>query len=378
MIDYLTLRVIWWVLLGVLLIAFAIMDGFDLGVAALLPVLTKKDSQRRIMINTVAPTWEGNQVWFILAGGVFFAAWPFLYATAFSGFYLVMLLLLVTFIMRPVAFKYRSKLQNRYWRNSWDWIMAIAAWCACVIFGVAVGNVLQGVPFHFDANLRLFYTGSLVSLFNPFALMSGLICAAMLTAHGAVYLSCKTEDPIASRARQYAKIVIPFLAILFLFTGWWVGHEMIGYVVTSVPDHMAPSNPLHKMVAQQTGAWFANYADYPVLWLAPALAFFSFAATYFSIGRGQGKVAFLFSALGISCIVVSVGFSMFPFILPSSSMPDSSLTVWDASASQSSLMLMLVAVVIFLPLIVVYTSWVYRVMRGRVTEDSVNANKHSY
>ena len=154
--DYETLRVIWWALLGVLLIGFAIMDGFDLGVAMWLPIIAKYDVDRRILINSIAPTWEGNQVWFILGGGAIFAAWPALYALSFSGFYWAMLLVLLALIMRPVGFKYRSKLKSHTWRNNWDKILFVSGLVPALIFGVAVGNVLQGVPFHFDNSFNYF------------------------------------------------------------------------------------------------------------------------------------------------------------------------------------------------------------------------------
>ena len=168
--DYETLRVMWWVLLGVLLIGFAVMDGFDLGVAMWIPFLTRSEMERRILINSIAPTWEGNQVWFILGGGAIFAAWPALYALSFSGFYYAMLLVLLALILRPVGFKYRSKVDNSTWRTAWDIALFIGGFVPSLIFGVAMGNVLQGLPFHFDSSLRPFYTGSFFELLNPFGI----------------------------------------------------------------------------------------------------------------------------------------------------------------------------------------------------------------
>lgn len=186
--DYETLRIIWWVLLGTLLIGFAVMDGFDLGVAIWLPWLAKTDIDRRVLINSIAPTWEGNQVWFILGGGAIFAAWPALYALSFSGFYLAMLIVLLALILRPVGFKYRSKLPNAAWRSFWDKALFIGGFVPALIFGVAIGNVLQGVPFHFDESLRVFYTGTFLQLLNPFALLCGLVSVVMLAMHGAFSL----------------------------------------------------------------------------------------------------------------------------------------------------------------------------------------------
>ncbi|MDD5586349.1 MAG: cytochrome d ubiquinol oxidase subunit II, partial [Alphaproteobacteria bacterium] len=177
--DYEILRLIWWVLLGVLLMGFAVMDGFDMGAAALLPFVTRNDSERRIVINTVGPVWEGNQVWLILGAGAVFAAWPALYATAFSGFYLAMFLVLFTLILRPVAFKFRSKREGRLWRGTWDTCLFLSGTVPPLIFGVAFGNILQGVPFTFDEAMRMTYEGGLLGLLNPFALLCGLVSLAM-------------------------------------------------------------------------------------------------------------------------------------------------------------------------------------------------------
>src|SRR6516165_921644 len=188
MIDYETLKVIWWLFIGVLLIGFAVTDGFDLGIGTLLPFLGRNDEERRVMLNSVGPTWEGNQVWFITAGGAIFAAWPVVYATAFSGFYVALILTLFALFFRPVGFEYRSKLADPRWRNAWDWALFVGGAVPALIFGVAFGNLLQGVPFHFDADQRVFYTGSFWGLLNPFALLAGVVSLAMLAMHGAIFL----------------------------------------------------------------------------------------------------------------------------------------------------------------------------------------------
>ena len=188
MIDYEVLRVIWWVLVGVLLIGFAITDGFDLGVGALLTLIGKTDDERRVMINTVGPHWDGNQVWFITAGGAIFAAWPMIYATAFSGFYLALALVLIALWMRPLGFDFRSKLEDKRWRTSWDWALFTSGFVPALIFGVAFGNLLLGVPFELDGNLKATYTGSFFGLLTPFALVAGLVSVAMILNHGATPL----------------------------------------------------------------------------------------------------------------------------------------------------------------------------------------------
>lgn len=371
--DYETLRIVWWVLLGVLLIGFAVMDGFDLGVAMWLPWLAKTDMERRILINSIAPTWEGNQVWFILGGGAIFAAWPALYALSFSGFYLAMLLVLLALIMRPVGFKYRSKLTNPTWRSCWDWALFIGGFVPALIFGVAIGNVLQGVPFHFDVNLRSFYTGTFLGLLNPFALLCGLLSVCMLAMHGAFFLNVKTEGPLQQRARAAGRACALLSILLFICGGIWLYMAIDGYSLTSTLLHDGPSNPLHKTVVRQAFAWFANYQLMPVTILAPTIGIL--AAILAIIFANHGRTAFICSAGSVIGIVATVGISMFPFILPSSTDPAQSLTVWDSSSSQLTLFIMLGATVIFLPLVLIYTTWVYRVLRGKVTEQTIHDNK---
>ena len=367
--DYEILRVIWWVLLGVLLIGFAIMDGFDLGVAMWLPCLAKTDMERRVLINTVGPTWEGNQVWFILGGGAIFAAWPALYALAFSGFYLAMLVVLLALILRPVGFKYRSKLNNALWRSMWDWALFVGGFVPALIFGVAIGNVLQGVPFHFDDNLRSFYTGSFFGLLNPFALLCGLLSVSMLAMHGAFFIQVKTEAPLQQRAACAAKYSAVITVLLFIAGGIWLYTGIEGYALSSILAHDGPSNPLHKTIIRQAPAWFTNYETLPLTMLVPILGLLG---PLLAIALAKhAKTAFVFSALSLAGIIGTVGVSMFPFILPSSTHPAQSLMVWDSSSSQLTLLIMLVATVIFLPIVLAYTAWVYRVLRGKVTEKTI-------
>ncbi len=374
--DYETLRVIWWILLGVLLIGFAVMDGFDLGVAMWLPALGKSDNERRIIINTVGPTWEGNQVWFILGGGAIFAAWPQLYALSFSGFYLAMLVVLLSLILRPVGFKYRSKLKDSSWRTFWDYALFIGGFVPALIFGVAVGNVLQGVPFHIDDNLRVFYTGTFFGLLNPFALLCGLLSVVMLAMHGASFLNVKTEAPVQQRAKCASRVCALLVMVLFAAGGMWLYYSIDGYSLTSVMAHDGPSNPLHKTVEQAGMAWFSNYQSYPVTMFVPAIGFLGALIVLFF--ARFAKLSFVGSALSVAGIIGTVGISMFPFILPSSTFPQESLMVWDSSSSQLTLFIMLIATVFLLPIVLGYTAWVYRVLRGKVTESAVLSNDQSY
>ena len=378
--DYGTLRVIWWALLGVLLIAFALTDGFDMGVGALLPFVAKTDVERRVVINTVGPVWEGNQVWFILGGGAIFAAWPPLYAVSFSGFYLTMFVILAALILRPVAFKYRSKRDAAAWRNGWDWALFVGGAVPALLFGVAVGNVLLGVPFHLNEMLMPRYDGNFlmkfIGLLRPFALLAGVVSFSMLLMHGAAWLSLKTEGPVADRARRIGTIAGIVAMGGYALAGLWLalgidGFALMGEVVTD-----GPSNPLYSEVTQG-GSWLAAYAARPWIILAPLMGFVGMALALRGLKAGREVSTLLWSKLGITGVISSVGLTMFPFILPSTVDPNSSLTVWDASSSHQTLFIMLVCTVIFLPLILAYTAWVYKVLWGKVTETDVTGNSDS-
>ena len=371
------LRLIWWSLLGILLIGFAVMDGFDLGAAILLPFVAKTDGERRVVINSVGPVWEGNQVWLILGGGAIFAAWPLLYAVAFSGFYLAMFLVLCALIIRPVGFKFRSKLANPTWRTVWDWALFVGGLVPALIFGVALGNVLQGVPFRFDDALRMTYEGSLLGLLNPFALLCGLVSVAMLSMHGGAYLALKADQPVSARAAQFASRAALVLIVLFAIGGLWVAFLIDGFSISGDVLRDGPSNPLMKQVTTMAGGWLANYGKLPLIFLAPSTAFLGAALTILLLGRRRDGLAIVASALSVGGVIATAGLSVFPFLLPSSVDPNASLTVWDASSSQLTLMIMLIATLIFLPIVLLYTAWVYRVLRGRVTLGYVAENPTS-
>ena len=380
LIDYETLRVIWWLLLGVLLIGFAVMDGFDLGTAMLLPFVAKTDVERRVVINMVGPVWEGNQVWLILGGGAIFAAWPPLYAVSFSGFYLAMFAILFALILRPVGFKYRSKRDSATWRSAWDWALFVGGLVPALVMGVAVGNVLQGVPFHFGSDLRIYYDGTtLFELLNPFGLLAGLLSVAMLIMHGAAWLILKAEGPVAERARGYGSVAALLTIALFAIGGLWLWLGIDGYRITSEIVTAGPSNPLAKTVERASGIWFENYGAHPWMMIAPVLGFLGAAAALISLRARREVTALLFSSLSILGIISTVGLSMFPFILPSSIDPRASLTVWDASSSHLTLFIMLVVTAVFIPVIVAYTAWVYRILWGKVDEKAISdGSGHAY
>jgi cytochrome bd ubiquinol oxidase subunit II len=372
--DYEILRIIWWALLGVLLIGFAIMDGFDLGVAALLPIIGRSDTERRVLINTIGPVWEGNQVWFILGGGAIFAAWPLLYAVSFSGFYLAMFLVLAALILRPVGFKFRGKLASPVWRNFWDGALFLGGVVPALVFGVAVGNVLQGVPFFFDDSLRVTYTGGLLDLFNPFALLCGVLSLTMLIMHGGAYIALKTEAPLSARGARAGSVAAVLTVLLFAGGGVWIAYGVDGFVLAAGAVHDGPSNPLGKVVLPEPGAWLANYSFWPWMIGAPALGLIGASLAALLLRAGRAGLGFVASGIAVLGIVSTVGVSMFPFLLPSSTDPGSSLTVWDSSSSHLTLFIMLVATVVFMPIVLIYTAWVFRVLRGKVTAGYVENN----
>ena len=379
LISYETLRLIWWLLIGVLLIGFAVTDGFDLGTGILLPFAGKTDLERRVIINSIGPVWEGNQVWLILGGGAIFAAWPQLYAVSFSGFYLAMFVILVALILRPVAFKFRSKRDDPRWRARWDLALFVGGFVPALIFGVAIGNVLQGVPFRFSDDMHIFYEGSFFGLLNPFALLAGLVSVAMLVLHGAAWLQVKTDGLVAERARSFGSVAAIATVVLYALAGVALWQWVDGYRITSAIAVAGPSNPMFKTAEVAAGAWFANYAAHPWTWAAPALGLLSPLLALVFLRLRRAVPALLASALGIAAIILSVGAAMFPFILPSSLEPRASLTVWDSSSSHMTLFIMLVATTIFIPIIVAYTSWVYKVLWGKVDGQAIeDGSGHAY
>ncbi|MDH0140932.1 cytochrome d ubiquinol oxidase subunit II [Aquipseudomonas alcaligenes] len=377
MFDYESLKLIWWVLVGVLLIGFALTDGFDLGAAALMPFVGRTDNERRVVINTIAPHWDGNQVWLITAGGALFAAWPLVYAASFSGFYWAMLLVLFALFVRPVGFDYRSKLENTRWRQTWDWGLFVGGLVPSLVFGVAFGNLLLGVPFQFDADLRVTYYGSFWQLLNPFGLLAGVVSLSMLLLHGATWLMMRTEADVARRSRRAAQVTALVYLVAFIGAGAWLWLGNIqGQVLQGALDTGAALNPLGKQVAAGNAGWMANYAQYPLTKLAPLVGILGAVLALAAASGRKGGFAFLGSSLAIVGTLCTAGFALFPFIMPSSLDPASSLTVWDAVSSRMTLGIMFVVACIFVPIILAYTLWGYAKMWGTVTTAQIDSNRH--
>jgi cytochrome d ubiquinol oxidase subunit II len=375
--DYETLRVIWWLILGVLLIGFAVMDGFDLGVGVSFRFLGYTDEERRALIESIEPVWDGNQVWFILAGGAVFAAWPLLYAASFSGLYLAMFLLLVALILRPVGFMFRNKVADPRWRNAWDWALFIGGAVPALLFGVAFGNLFLGLPFHFDALQRPVFAGGLVSLLRPFALLAGVVSFAMLVMHGTAYAAMKVGPPMSERAAALGRVAAAIYLVAFVAAGFWVtgldGHHIaFGATGTGV------SNPIAKQVVLVHGGWLGNFRTHGALWLIPISAVAGATATWVLLGARLSVAAFLTSCLALAATILTAGVALFPFLMPSSTQPSHGLTIWDASSSQHTLGVMLGAVIVFLPIVLAYTAWVYRVLRGRVTLEEIRRHTGIY
>ena len=377
MFDYEVLRFVWWLLIGILLVGFAVADGFDMGVGMLTRLMGRNDTERRIMINSIAPHWDGNQVWLITAGGALFAAWPMVYAAAFSGFYVAMILVLASLFFRPVGFDYRSKIEDMRWRGMWDWGVFIGSFVPPLVIGVAFGNLLQGVPFHADEFLRLDYTGNFFQLLNPFGLLAGVVSVAMILTQGATYLQMRTEGELHLRSRAVAQVAALVMLVCFALAGVWVKYGIDGYVITSAIDHHAASNPLGKTVVREAGAWLVNFNHMPVLWLFPLLGVLLPLLTVIFSRCEKGGWAFISSSLTLACVIMTAGIALFPFIIPSSIEPGMSLTMWDSTSSQRTLTVMTFAAIIFVPIILAYTSWCYYKMYGRITKEHIERNTHS-
>lgn len=366
MIDYEVLKLIWWVLIGFLLIGFAVTDGFDLGLCTMLPFVGRDNDERRLMLNSIGPHWDGNQVWLITGGASIFAAWPPVYAAAFSGLYYAMLLVLFALFLRPAGIEYRSKLDDPRWRRGWDWGLFASGAVPTLIFGVAFGNLLLGLPFQLDADMRSHYSGSFWSLLHPFALLAGVVSLAMLVMHGMAFLNLRSDGALRGRARSVGRIAALILILAFALAGVWLS-GMKGLRLDALP--VAPQySILDKQVTVVDGGWLDNYGRHPWMIVAPALGFGGAMGMMLLLGR-LPVIAFICSAAAVIGVILTAGFSLFPFVLPSSVDLASSLTIWDATSTHLVLSWMFWSFLLFLPLILAYTIWSYRVMRGRLTRE---------
>lgn len=372
--DYETLKVIWWGLVLFLLVGFVVMDGFDLGVGMLLPVVGKTDDERRVLLNSVGPVWEGNQVWLIAGAGTLFAAWPLLYAAAFSALYVPFMFLLFGLFLRPVGFDYRSKLPDPVWRRWWDRALVVGGLLPTLVFGATLGLVLQGLPFRFDAALRIHYGA--FAFHWPLLLTAMGTALALLLLHGASFLQCKTQGAIAARSARLALWLGPLASALFALGGVWLG-EMAGYRITAIGDLNGALTPLMKEVVAVPAGWLGNFVAHPVLWAVPVLGLLLPLVCALASRLGKSGLALVASGGACAAMMLTVAIALFPFVLPSSLDPASSLTLWDSTSSERTLLIMLGIVGVLMPVNIGYTLWVYRVVRGRVSAEQVRQHGHS-
>ena len=331
----------WFLLIGVLLVGYAILDGFDLGVGMLHLFLARDDRERRLLMNSIGPVWDGNEVWLLTAGGAIFAAFPRVYATVFSGFYLALMLLLVGLILRAVSLEFRSKVEDRRWRASWDVAFAIGSFLPALLFGVAIGNVLRGLPLTGDGE----FAGTFFGLLNPFAVVIGLLSTAMFLMQGASWLTLKTTGVLRARAVAVAR------ASWIAFIALWLGATAFAFV--------------------EAPRLFANY-DRPLTWIAPLLFVACTAAFPIALAHGGGR-PFALSSLSIASLIAIMGQALFPYMVPSLGDPTLGLTIRNASSSPLTLQVMLTIALIGMPFVVAYTIWIYRHFRTPVVLD-----EHSY
>lgn len=364
--EYVTLKVIWWGIITFLVIAFAITGGMDIGVNILLPIVGRNETDRRLILSAVGPTWEGNQVWLVTFGAALFAVWPSVYATAFSSLYFALMLALLMLILRPPGLDYRTKIDSATWRQMWDLCLIVGGVVLALVFGVAIGNLFIGLPFTFDENLLPTYTGSLLSLFSPFTILFGIVSLSMLSLQGSLFLQYKLENHLVTLAKQAVQKFGYTLIGSFILAGIYTCFWMPGYAVLSIPDINTGFDATRKIVAITPSGWLSNYVNYPLLWLLPIGALiYTYLAMRISKANKPGW-ALIINSMAIAAIIFTAAAALFPFILPSSSQPNHSLTIWDAASSYKSLCFSLSAVLIFLPIVLIYTSWVYKIMHGKV------------
>ncbi|WP_234497686.1 cytochrome d ubiquinol oxidase subunit II [Vibrio maritimus] len=376
MFDYETLRLFTWAIVGILIIGFAIADGFDMGVAALLPMLGKTNVERRVMVNSIAPHWDGNQVWLITAGGAIFAIWPAVYATAFSGFYLALVLVLAALWLRPIGMDYRNKIDDPKWRMACDIALTISGFVPPLVFGVGFGNLFVGLPFELNELLMISYKGGFWSLFTPLPILCGVVAVAMTLLQGATFLQLKTTGDIRQRAQSTA-VWTACLAIAAFIGGGLLASHQDGYIIQGILDHNGLSNPIGKDVNLVENGMLHNYVEHPALFIIPAFgSLMLLTAAVLSMVKRAG-LAFMSSSLAIFSIILTAGVALFPMIIPSSLVPEHSLTLWDATSSYKTLSIISIIAIIVVPVILGYTTWCYYKMFGRIDNKFIEENSTS-
>ncbi|MFN3741861.1 MAG: cytochrome d ubiquinol oxidase subunit II [Anaerolineales bacterium] len=329
------LQTLWFVLIAILWIGFYFLEGFDFGVGMLLPFLGKKDEERRAIINTIGPVWDGNEVWLLTAGGATFAAFPQWYATMFSGFYLALFLLLLGLIVRGVSFEYRSKVADPKWRNTFDWMIAVGSFLPSLLLGTAFANILRGVPI----NEKMMYTGNLFTLLNPYGLLGGLTTTAVFLLHGANFLALKLDGELRERASHLARKLWYVAGVLYLILTVWT------YIL---------------------GFWERGKVNPGIIPIAAVVVFL--VAIYFIKQKREGW-AFVMVALNIVLTPATFFLAMYPNVMISSTNPAYNLTIYNASSSQYTLTVMSIVTLIFVPIVLAYQGWTYWAFRKRISTE---------
>jgi len=331
------LNIIWFILITVLFIGFFFLEGFDYGVGILLPFIGKEDRERRAIINSIGTFWDGNEVWMLTAGGAMFAAFPNWYATLFSGFYLALVVMLLALIARGVAFEYRSKKDDPVWRNRWDWVIFVGSFVPALLWGVAISNIIRGVPI--DANMN--YTGNFFTLLNPYSLVGGIASLLLFTLHGSIFLSLKLTDTLLDRTRNVAgKLWLPATALLFVYV-------IFGYFDTDM---------------------FSKLGVNPGV--IPILAGVAILSVGYLLKIKKEGWAFVMTGITIVFSTVTVFMGLFPRVMVSSTNNDYSLTIYNASSSPYTLQVMSIVALIFVPIVLAYQAWSYWIFRKRVSTKS--------
>lgn len=331
------LNTLWFILISILFTGFFFLEGFDYGVGILLPFMSKDDKKRRVVINTIGTFWDGNEVWLVTAGGAMFAAFPHWYATMFSGFYLALVLMLVALILRGVAFEFRSKKESPRWRNTWDWLLFAGSLIPAFLWGVAIANLIHGVPIDAEMN----YIGGFFDLLNPYTIMGGLASVSLFTLHGAIFLNLKTTNELRDKSKQFAiKLWFPTVILIFAFV-------IYGYFATDMFTRLGVNPgivPLLAGAALLISGWFVR--------------------------KERSGWAFIMTGLTIALSTITIFIGLYPRVMVSSLNEAWSLTIYTASSSEYTLTVMSIIALIFFPIVLVYQSWTYWVFRKRISVDS--------
>lgn len=372
MFDYDSLRVLWWLLLGLLLVGFAAFDGIVLGLGAIFRVVARTEPERRALVGAIKPGGL-NQLWLILGAAATFAAWPLLYAASFSALYFAFWTVLFASILRPAGFGLRNLLIASRWRNAWDWALCVGGIVAALLLGIAFGNLFPGIPFHFDAAQRVIHTDKFLELITPFTLLCAVVSLSMMVLHGACYAAKRIDEPAARRARHAGIAAAGFFVIAFIAAGVFVIFLLEGYRAPGAIDPSGAANLAGKAVWLSPGAWLDNYIKWPLMWGAPLTALLSALFSCWLLLLRWTRAAFAASCLVSAGTIFTAGFALFPFLMPSSDNARHSLTVWDASSSEQVLRITLVLATALIPLILSCVVWRLLALRRRGTFQNLSA-----